>query len=168
MPVTKDAYYFPHDYEPIGDQKILALISDHGAAGYGLYWRIIEMLHSETTHKLEMKPMLYKAIAKQMESNAEQLLKFINDCIKEYYLFQSDGIFFWSDRVNRNIERREEVSKVRSIAGKKGYVAKQNSANAKQMLAIAKQRKEKKENIIPAAPDGALYEGRFHETQTGN
>jgi hypothetical protein len=76
--MNKDAYYFAHDYEPVNDPKISAMMDDFGASGYGYYWRIIEMLHSESTHKLPLKPLIYKAIAKQMQAKADHLVKVHN------------------------------------------------------------------------------------------
>jgi hypothetical protein len=55
-------------------------------------------------------------------------------------LFGCDGLNFWSERVFRNFEKRQETSTKRSLAGKKGAEAKKHKqANAKQMLASAKQ-----------------------------
>jgi len=168
---NKETFYFSHDYEPIGDHKIGAMLCDYGAAGYGYFWRITEMLHSEPSHKLQLKSIVYKAIAKQMQANAEQLLKFVKDCIEEYELFATDGTHFWSERVNRNMDKREEISQKRSEAGKRGAFIKQNQANAKQTLAIVKQNaaKERKGNIKEIEiPNGATPNGSPHPNQTSN
>lgn len=131
--MAKDnTYWFPHDYEPTSDFKVQALIGEHGGFGYGIYWRFVEMLHSEQEHKLPVKPYLFLAIAKQMQANAEQVEAVLKFAIETCELFQSDGKFFWSDRVNRNLEDRAKISQKRSIAGKKG-------ANAKQLLQANKQ-----------------------------
>lgn len=129
---TKDTYWFPHDYEPTGDPKIQALIGDFKAEGYGIYWRIVEMLHADTQHKLPLKKYIFLAIANQMQANAEQIENLIQQSIKTYELFESDGIHFWVNRVHRNIEKKEKISKERSEAGKIGGKAKQKKAIAKQ------------------------------------
>ena len=41
----KETFYFQHDYEPTSDPKMQALVGEYGAAGYGVSWSIIEMLH---------------------------------------------------------------------------------------------------------------------------
>jgi len=114
----KDVYYFPHDYDPISDPKLSALIGEFGAVGYGLYWRIVEMLHSEEEHKLKHKEYVYMAIAKQMGTNVEQVSKFLDYATNTCELFKSDLEYFWSDRVLRNIQKREDVSDKRRRAGK--------------------------------------------------
>ena len=114
----KDAFYFQHDYDPLGDPKLSALVGEFGAVGYGLYWRLVEMLHTDENHKLPHKKFVYVAIAKQMLTSVEQVEGVLCYAIDVCELFESDGEFFWSNRVMRNIEKRAELSKKRSIAGK--------------------------------------------------
>jgi plasmid maintenance system killer protein len=137
--MSKEAFYFPHDYEAIGDPKLQALVGEFGAVGYGVFWRIIEMLHSDQEHKLPLKQYIYIAIAKQMLTSAEQIEAIVKQNINVYELFDSDGQFFWSDRVNRNFEMRAQLSEKRSVAGKLGAIAKQNLAK----LSKGKEKKEK-------------------------
>ncbi len=141
----KESYYFPHDYDAAIDPKIQALIGKFGGAGYGIFWRVIEMLHSNSEHKLPLKPYIYSAIAKQMLTSDEQMLEVVMYCIEFCELFQSDGNFFWSDRVNKNFVKRNEISEKRSIAGRKGFEAKyKNQAIAQQILANGSKGKERK------------------------
>jgi hypothetical protein len=156
MANKKDAFYFSHDYEPTNDPKIQAMMADYGGLGYGMFWRIIEMLHSDSAHQLPFKKYLYAAIAKQLSANgnncstkmnkikqpdisAEQVEIFIQDCIRDYELFSSDEDFFWSERVWRNIEAREDISAKRSLSGKKSAEARRLKALAQQNPAIAEQ-----------------------------
>ncbi len=140
--MEKDTYYFQHDYEPTSDPKIQALIGEHGAFGYGIFWRIVEMLHSNSDHTLPMKTYIFIAIAKQMLASDDDIKKIVMDCIDRYELFESDKLKFWSNRVFANLEKRKKISEVRSLAGHKGAIARREKAIAKQN--IAKERKEKK------------------------
>lgn len=135
----ENTYWFPHDYEPTSDFKMQALIGEHGGFGYGIYWRFVEMLHSEQEHKLPLKPYLFLAIAKQMQANAEQVEAVLNFAIDTCELFHTDGKYFWSTRVNRNLEDRAQISHKRSIAGKNGAKAKQLLSKSKQLLQANKQ-----------------------------
>lgn len=138
----KETFYFSHDYNPTGDPKIAAMISEHGACGYGYFWRITEMLHSEPNHFLPLKKYIFLAIAKQMLANVETVEKFINECISDYELFITDGVNFWSNRVNSNLGERAKLSEKRALAGKKGAIAKQTLAIAKQQTANVSKGKE--------------------------
>lgn len=145
--MAKETFYFSHDYNPTNDPKIVCLIGNYGGLGYGVFWRIIEMLHQENNNKLPLKEYIYEAIAKQMLTSAEQIKAIVDDCLIKYELFSADNDFFWSERVIRNIEKRQEISEIRSIAGKSGAIAKQNLAN----VSKEKERKEKEikgNNII--------------------
>jgi hypothetical protein len=147
--MPKETFYFPHDYTAGNNPKIMAMLSNYGATGYGTYWYIIELLHQNDEHKLPMKEYIFEAIAKQMSTNAKQVLEFITNCIQKYDLFYESGGFFSSDRVQKNMEKRNEISEKRSLSGKIGGLKRlENQANAKQTEANAKQNqaKEKKGN----------------------
>lgn len=130
---TKDTNWFKHDYDPTGDPKMQAMLNDYGGLGYGIYWRIAEMLHIDRCNKLPLKKYIYTAIVKQMQANASNgtpsvfhvnlslsdIENFITHCITEYELFQSDGTHFWSERVIRNIDNKKKISEIRSKAASK-------------------------------------------------
>ena len=146
----KETYYFPHDFNPTNDPKIICLLGNFGGLGYGTYWRIVELLHQEEEHKLPLKMFIFEAIAKQMLANAKQIEAMVNECIKTYELFETDGLLFWSNRVLTNIKKRQEISEIRSIAGKAGALAKQNVANkskVKESKVNKNKEKKTKENI---------------------
>jgi len=110
--------YFSHDYNASNDPKIMALIYDHGAAGYGIYWVIIEMLHIEKAHSLPLQEYLYKAIASRLNVSADIVAKIINDSIHKYKDESGYGLFymvgeklFSSKRVNDNIKIRNKIIK---------------------------------------------------------
>lgn len=136
----KEKFYFPHDYEAANDPKLQALLGEYGAIGYGVYWRIVEMLHSDESHKLPLKKYIYIAIAKQMLASVEQIEAIITYAINICELFVCDDDFFWSKRVNSNFDKRLEISEKRRVAGRAGAIAKQNLANASK----EKEKKEKK------------------------
>ena len=135
--------YFSHDYNASLDPKIIALIGDYGAIGYGIYWRIVEMLHSENEHKLPLKEYIYRALAKQMVTSVEQISTIINDCINVYELFIKDNDFFYCQRVLDNIEVRTKISESRSKAGKISAERRKNATNVEQSLTSVQQNSTK-------------------------
>ena len=143
----KDTYYFSHDYNPTSDPKIQALIGEHGAVGYGLYWRIVEMLHEEGTHKLPCKKYIYLALAKQMSTSVEQVEIIVKCCIELCELFVSDNELFWSERVLRNIEKRTEISNKRSEAGKKSAELRKISTSVEQVSTSVQQNPTKERKV---------------------
>ena len=131
--------YFSHDYNATLDPKIIALLGDYGAVGYGIYWRIVEMLHAENEHKLPLKEYIYKALAQQMVTSVEQVSAIVRDCIDIYDLFiECDGCFY-SKRVNDNIQKMEEIKEKRSKAGKISAERRKNATNVEQSLTSVQQ-----------------------------
>lgn len=123
---TKETFYFKHDYVPTSDPKMKALLSQYKGIGYGMFWRIAEMLHTDSLHKLPHKQYIFIGLADEMGTDVEHVLKFVADCINVFELFESDGEYFWSNRVLRNLSDREEVKLLRSKAGKASAEAKRN------------------------------------------
>ena len=141
----KDTFYFSHDYEPTSDPKIQALLAEYGGLGYGVFWRVIEMLHSDIDHKLPMKQYIYIAIAKQMLADAKQIESIIKYCADVCELFANDGEYFWSDRVLKNIELRQRISDGRREAGRLGGLAKASKCLAKRSKGKESKVKKSKE-----------------------
>lgn len=142
--MNKESFYFPHDYDAASDPKMQALIGKYGGLGYGIYWRVVEMLHASSEHRLCRKPYLYSAIAKQMLISDEQMLEIITYAVDFCELFETDGDTFWSNRVNKNFEKRAEISEKRSFAGKMSAAAK---ANAKQISTNVQQNSTSVEQV---------------------
>src|SRR5882757_9691954 len=135
--MAKDTYWFPHDFEPTSDPKIQALIKEFDWAGYGIYWRLVEMLHSDETHKLPKKNYLYLSLAGKSFS-AKDIASLVDSCIKIFELFESDDHFFWSNRAVRNIQNKLNKHAIKAESGRLGGIksgevrSKQNEASLKQ------------------------------------
>lgn len=143
----KDTFYFQHDYNPTSDPKVQALIGEYGAIGYGIYWRIVEMLHEDELHKLQCKKFIYIALAKQMLTSVEQVETIIKNCIDIYELFKSDDDFFWSERVMRNINKRTEISNKRSKAGKISAEIRKNATSVEHKSTCVEQNPTKERKV---------------------
>ena len=133
--------YFQHEIFASYDPKITALLREHGAAGYGIFWRIVEMMHASELRNssLELKEFTYLSIAEQLKVVPESVELLIQDCIKRYELFKNESELFWSERVLINIQKRNEISLKRSESGRNGAIAKQKNTSAEQILASASQ-----------------------------
>ena len=146
----KKTFYFSHDFEPTSDPKIQALISEYGGLGYGIWWRIIEMLHSDDDHKLPKKQFLYRAIAGQMNCEYMLIEEFIDFAIDILELLNTDGNYFWSNRVFKNFEQMDKERGWRS----KGGI---NSANA---------RKSKEAELILSATELNLSSAELNSSSS--
>jgi len=118
--MAQETLYFSHDYNPFGDTQFEAFVSKHKAIGYAVYWRLVEMLHSNASHLLPFEQHIYMSIAFKFSLTPKEVESVIEDCINEFKLFSSDGIYFWSERVLKNIAKMKEEKSKKSKAGKKG------------------------------------------------
>ena len=155
----KKTYYFQHDFQSFDDPKIQYIIAKFGAEGYGVWWRLVEMLHQDEHNRLPLKDYLFFAIEGQLGLESDGAKDIIMSCINDVQLLQTDGEYFWSDRVLKNVGRMNEVKEKRSQAGKKSAEKRtsveqsltsveQNSASVEQVS-----RKEKKiKEIIYSKP----------------
>lgn len=121
----KETYYFSHDFNARNDPKILAMRSKYGSEGYGWYWMIIEILREQSEYKLEHNKYLCITLAMQLQCDCNALHNYVEDCINEYHLFESDGVYIWSNSLMRRME--EKVTK--SENAKKAAKARWNKAS---------------------------------------
>lgn len=108
MAINK-SYYFQHDYNASNDAKILFLRQQLGMEGYGIYWFIIEQL-AQAGGKLPIKIIPVLAMQSQTQETKVRAI------IEGYDLFQVVENEFFSIRLNKHLEIREQLSE----SGKEG------------------------------------------------
>lgn len=128
----KDAYYFPHDYNAMQDEKIKMLIRKHGMDGYGIFWGIVEMLYNNA-NALRTD---YEGIAYDMRTNSDKIESIVND----FDLFIVDGDTFGSMSIERRLNERKEKSR----KAKESASYRWNNANALRTECDGNAIKEKK------------------------
>lgn len=86
-------------------------MSVYKGEGYGWYWILIEMMRDANAYRLQCEGKYWAhAIASEMKCEPEKAQVFINDCINEFKLFDSDGSFFWSNSLLRRMDEKDEKS----------------------------------------------------------
>jgi hypothetical protein len=141
---NKETFYFSHDYNARNDIKIQALLVEHGAVGYGVYWIIVEILHEESEKKLKLNNLTYIAIARQASTSVEQV-KAVVECCLEYELFTEDDGCFFSKRILKNIDKRMDISEKRAKAGRISANKRKKATSVEQIPTNANKEKEIKE-----------------------
>jgi len=97
--MSKETYYFSHDYNARTDEKIKLLIRKHGLKGYGIFWAIIEDLYNNANAlRLDCE-----GIAFELREDVET----IKSVIQDFDLFQIKDNYFGSlsvqDRLNKRL-----------------------------------------------------------------
>lgn len=139
----KDAFYFQHDYGARNDPKLQELLVEHGVAGIGIFWCVIEQLY-EQGGKLPHKACRSIAFALHVDS------KLVESVVKDFDLFKHDARHFWSNSVIARLDRRKEISDRRKTAAASRWkqcqeerVQSKEDANALQELSKEKEGKGK-------------------------
>lgn len=155
--MSKDAYYFPHDFYAREDPKLQRVLMKHKLSGIGAYWCIVENLYEQggVCRKCDIE-----TIAFGLHCDTELIESILND----FGLFEvnADGDYV-SPSVNKRLEHRMRVAQKRSSAGKKGNAvrwqqsaianANNSVANASEENRKTSQGKERKEKEIEMKED---------------
>lgn len=139
--MTKDAYFFSHDSNARYDPDICDMRTIYGSEGYGWYWMLVELMREQSDYMLPLCKCNAYAMQMQCDKNAAE--KFINDCINQFNLFQTDGENFWSDSLLRRMKRKDEKSEKARQAATSRWGSERN-ANAMQTQCERNAIKEKK------------------------
>ena len=116
--MSKDTFYFSHDYAARNDEKMKILLRKHGMRGYGIYWAIIEELY----HNANALRTDCDGIAYDLREDSEV----IKSVIYDFDLFFFDGDNFGSYSVKRRIDERKSKSLKASESAQKRW----SNANA--------------------------------------
>jgi len=126
MKMAAKTNYFSHDANARNDSKIVRLRMRHGAAGYGVYFMILERLREDAQY---MSVKDYEMIAFDFRVDAALVKSVVEDF--GLFAFTDDGERFYSDSFNVRMSAKDEVSRQRSEMGKKGGAPKGNRNAAK-------------------------------------
>jgi len=153
--MSKETFYFSHDYNTRSDEKIIKLLRKYGMAGYGIFWTIVEMLYNnDNSLKVD-----YDDLAYELRIDAKIIKSIIND----FGLFVMNDGYFGSESIERRLSERDKRSEIaRQKAFKrwrKDATASENDATASENDANpmhkGKERKgkDKKRIFIPPTID---------------
>lgn len=134
--MKEKAYYFPHDYNARQDPKLQDVLVEHGAAGIGIFWCIIEQLY-EQGGKLPLKSC--KSIAFALHQDVTT----VESIVRDFALFETDDETFWSNSVNKRLGKRQQLSERRKSAALTRWQStaiqqKQSTADANAIQEVAR------------------------------
>jgi len=141
--MSKNGFYFPHDYNARNDRKLVRLRQKHGIVGVGIYWCVIEMLYEEGGYLLLSD---CEGIAEELKIEKSTL----EDIVNNSGLFnKKNGKIFSKTALKRLKVRRMKSELARQSADtrweRERKMRTQSERNAKAML--IKNSKEKKSKV---------------------
>jgi len=118
----QEVYWFHHDGNARRDIKILTMRLVYGAEGYGWWWMLLEMMREATDYKLRISGKYdIKTIAQELGADPGRLKEYLDDCVQDFGLFQSDGDFLWSPAFLRRMDRYDEIVEKRREAARRSH-----------------------------------------------
>jgi len=154
----KEAYYFSHDANARGDQKILSMMTKYAWHGYGLYWALIEIMREQDGYKLAFDKYTYAALAMQLHQDEKQMHDFVSDCINEYKLFKCNDNFIYSNSLLRRMQKKDKISEKRSNAASVRWNKNKDlDANALQKQSISNAIKVKEKKVKEIESKKKIY-----------
>lgn len=101
--MAKDKFWFDHDYNARGDEKILEIRALYGAEGYGIFWMIIETMAENS--KGGINENLIGGLSHGF-GVAKDTLKGVIDLSLKIDLFYTENGFIYSRRIRKHKETR--------------------------------------------------------------
>lgn len=111
----KSTNYFSHDSNARNDEKLVRLRMKQGAAGYGVYFMILERLREEAEY---MSAKDYNMIAFDLRVDAAIVKSVVEDF--GLFTFTDDGKCFYSESFTRRMDIKDTLRRQRSEGGKIG------------------------------------------------
>lgn len=107
--------YFPHDANARNDDRIVRLRVEHGAAGYGVYFMLLERLREESNYECECN---YEILSYDFRVDAS----LVQSVVEDFGLFSltEDGKSFYSDSFTKTVSAIDKSKTKRAEAGRKG------------------------------------------------
>ena len=111
--------YFSHDSNARNSEELIRVRMKHGAAGYGVYFMLIERLRDEDdyTAKCDWDMMAF-------DLHVESSL--VKSVVEDFGLFVIKDGSFYSHGLKKRMEKTETVKSKRAEAGKKGMFSRWN------------------------------------------
>ena len=122
----RDTFYFSHDYNARTDPKLQKVLMKHGCTGIGVYWCVIEQIY-EQGGCLPLSDCESIAFALRVDEMT------VESIVRDFGLFDNDGVKFWSDSVYQRLNKRAEISEKRKKAAFDRWNKTKDDANGMQV-----------------------------------
>lgn len=121
--------YFSHDTNARNDEKVIKLRMRHGAAGYGIYFMILERLAESSDHTASRS---YEALAFDLHEDAD----LIKSVVEDFDLFFLEDDCFWSLSMHRRLNDLDQAQKQRTERARKAAEARYQKQAKREICSI--------------------------------
>lgn len=154
--------YFSHDADAASDEKCVALQAEHGLAGYGLYWRLVERLRgAENDYTCVAN---YNLIAYDLRCSSDLVKAVVEDF--GLFSFTENGERFYSESLMRRMRRKDEISEARKHAAQTRWSDKGTPGQKNTCKCNANASKIKCKSNANASKNDAIKENKSKENKS--
>ncbi|PNE28133.1 hypothetical protein BHU09_08680 [Tannerella sp. oral taxon 808] len=140
--------YFSHDCDARNDERVTRLRIRYGAAGYGIYFMLLELLQAAPEYTLETD---YKALAFDLRVPACRIKTIVEQ--SGLFVVIDDGRRFYSERLARDMGEQEKLEQRRAEAARIGAEARWNAPEG--MRIASKTHANRIENVCESHSEAA-------------
>lgn len=119
----KTTNYFSHDSNARNDERILLMRMKHGAAGYGVYFMLLERMREASDY---MSAKDYNMIAFDLRVDASIVKSVVEDF--GLFAFTEDGKRFYSESFSRRMGVKDALKKKQEEGGRRAMEKRWNAA----------------------------------------
>ena len=117
--------YFPHDSNARNDERLVNVRMKHGAAGYGVYFMLVERLREDQEY---MSVVDYNLIAFDLRIDASLAKSIIRDFgLFAFTVDPERGECFYSESLRQRMARKDEITAKRKAASALGVSVRQEN-----------------------------------------
>ena len=141
---SKNTYYFSHDANAHEDDKIVCLMSDFGAEGYGWWWILVEILFQKEGCRIDLSKKSTVPYLQRMLWGIErnQVQVYIDKLI-EYELLEVDGDYLYSPSLLKRAEKLNDLRDKRRAAAEARWGKKREKDEKKEAAKTAPPKENK-------------------------
>lgn len=138
--------YFPHDSNARNDERLVKVRMQHGPAGYGVYFMLVERLREDQEY---MSVVDYNLIAYDLRIDASLAKSIIRDFgLFAFTVDTERGECFYSESLRQRMARKDEITAKRKAASALGVSVRQENREKTKTAEISNQM------VTEAQPNG--------------
>ena len=129
--------YFPHDSNARNDERLVKVRMQHGPAGYGVYFMLVERLREDPEY---MSVVDYNLIAFDLRIDASLAKSIIRDFgLFAFTVDPERGECFYSESLRQRMARKDEITAKRKAASAIGVSVRQENREKTKTAEISDQ-----------------------------
>ena len=129
--------YFPHDSNARNDERLVKVRMQHGPAGYGVYFMLVERLREDQEY---MSVVDYNLIAYDLRIDASLAKSIIRDFgLFAFTVDTERGECFYSESLRQRMARKDEITAKRKAASALGVSVRQENREKTKTAEISDQ-----------------------------